>query len=138
MPEVERYSFTTAGIGLGEASLTPLLPITLATPNASVQAHGLVDSGAAVNVLPFQLGIQLGVRWEPEMATIKLGGNLAGFEACPLVVTATVGGFAPVRLAFAWTRAENVPLLLGQVNFFMEFDVCFYRSRRTFDIRIKS
>jgi len=35
---------------------------------------------------------------------------------------------------FAWTRAENVPLILGQVNFFMEFDVCFYRSQLAFNL----
>ena len=43
-----------------------------------------------------------------------------------------------VRLAFAWTQAENVPLLLGQVNFFMEFDTCFYRSQLAFDVSPKS
>ena len=43
-----------------------------------------------------------------------------------------------MRLAFAWTRSDEVPLLLGQVNFFMEFDVCFYRSRYAFDLRPKN
>ena len=43
--------------------------------------------------------------------------------------------FAPVRQAFAWTRTSDVPLLLGQVNFFQNFDVCFYRSELVFDIR---
>jgi len=35
---------------------------------------------------------------------------------------------------FAWTRQDNVPLLLGQVNFFEEFDVSFHRARRHFEI----
>jgi hypothetical protein len=35
----------------------------------------------------------------------------------PLVVTAEVGDFAPVRLAFARTQAENVSLILRQMNF---------------------
>lgn len=69
---------------------------------------------------------------------MKLTGNLARFEAQALLLTAQVAEFSPVRLAFAWTRADDVPLLLGQVNFFMEFDVCFYRSRNAFDIRPKS
>ena len=46
--------------------------------------------------------------------------------------------FPPVRLAFAWTLEENVPLILWQVNFFLEFDVCFSRSQGTFEIRTKS
>jgi len=31
-----------------------------------------------------------------------------------------------------------VPLILGQVNFFMEFDVCFYRSQLEFAISLKA
>ena len=50
---------------------------------------------------------------------------------------ATVGKFPPVQLAFAWTRSNAVPVLLGQVNFFMEFDVCFYRSRLVFEVKPK-
>jgi hypothetical protein len=47
-----------------------------------------------------------------------LTGNLAQYEACPLIVSAKIGKFESVRLAFAWTQAENIPLILGQVNFF--------------------
>jgi hypothetical protein len=46
--------------------------------------------------------------------------------------------FKPVQLVFAWTRATNVPLLLGQVNFFMEFDVCFYCSQLSFEVSPKT
>ena len=40
--------------------------------------------------------------------------------------------FLPVRLAFAWVKSPGVPLILGQTNFFLEFDVCFYRSKLEF------
>jgi len=53
-----------------------------------------------------------------------------------LIVTATVARFPPVP--FAWTLEENVPLILGQVNFFLEFDVCFFRSQGIFEIHTKS
>src|SRR5438477_52051 len=75
--------------------------------------------------------------WEQQTTELRLTGNLAQFEARGLLVSAVVGQFAPVRLAFAWTRATNVPVLLGQVNFFMEFDVCFYRSQLAFEVRPK-
>ena len=42
-----------------------------------------------------------------------------------------------VRLVFAWTQAENAPAIFGQMNFFLEFDVCFYRSQNMFDVRLK-
>jgi hypothetical protein len=43
-----------------------------------------------------------------------------------------------VQLVFAWTKAVQVPLILGQVNFFMEFDVCFYRSQLYFAVSPKN
>ncbi len=30
---------------------------------------------------------------------------------------------------------DDIPLILGQTNFFMEFDVCFYRSKLEFEIK---
>jgi hypothetical protein len=67
-----------------------------------------------------------------------LTSNLANYEARGVFLTAVVGDFAPVRLAFAWTNAEAVPLLLRQVNFFMEFEVCFYRAQKAFEVRPKN
>jgi hypothetical protein len=54
-----------------------------------------------------------------------------------IVLTAVVGQFAPVQLAFAWVRTEDVPLVLGNLNFFAEFDVCFFRSTGAFELRPK-
>lgn len=90
-----------------------------------------------VNVLPYGVGIDLGAVWDQQTTALRLTGNLARFEARALVVSANVGAFAPVQLVFAWTQAPDVPVLLGQVNFFMEFDVCFSRSRLAFEIRPK-
>lgn len=54
-----------------------------------------------------------------------------------MLAEAIVGQFKPVRLVFAWTQAKNLPLILGQVNFFIEFDVCFSRSQLSFDVNRK-
>jgi tetratricopeptide (TPR) repeat protein len=80
----------------------------------------LLDTGAAVNVLPYSLGEQLGFVWEQQRTSIVLSGNLARLPARGIVVSATIAPFAPVRLAFAWTQTDNVRLLLGQANFFKE------------------
>lgn len=95
---------------------------------------GLVDSGADVNVLPYRTGVDLGAMWDEYATVVELSGNLANYEAHGIILTARVGEIAPIRLAFAWTRAENVPLVLGQVNFFTEFNVCFYRSQGVFEV----
>lgn len=102
----------------GEILLRPLLPLQLTYQGANIQATGLLDSGADVNVLPYKLGLALGAIWDEQRTELILSGNLAQYEARGLLVTAIVGNFAPVRLAFAWTRSDNAPLILGQVNFF--------------------
>jgi len=66
--------------------------------------------------------------------SLSLAGFLAGHEARALLTEARIEGFPPIRLAFAWTRSDEVPLLLGQVNFFAEFDVSFRTSRREFEV----
>jgi hypothetical protein len=137
MRNPERYSFVAADTMLGEASLRPHLPLTLTYGDESVPTVGLLDTGAAVNVLPYQIGVQLGGEWEQQTTHLRLTGNLAQVEARALVVSATVAQFEPVRLVFAWTQATDIPLLLGQINFFMEFDVCFYRSQLVFEVQPK-
>jgi hypothetical protein len=87
--------------------------------------------------LPYSVGEQLGAVWEKQPIPVQLSGNLAACEARVLVLSGVVGKFAPVRLAFAWAKTEAVPVLLGQVNFFLEFDVCFFRSRGVFELRPK-
>jgi hypothetical protein len=40
----------------------------------------------------------------------------------------------PIRMVFAWTQAQDVPVLFGQINFFIEFEVCFYRAGGYFEV----
>jgi hypothetical protein len=138
MPNVEQFPFVNADTKLGEAGFRPQMPITLTSPQHSTITSTLLDTGATVNVLPYPIGIDLGYVWERQTATLNLTGNLAQFEARVVVIQAIVGHFEPVQLVFAWTKAVQVPLILGQVNFFMEFDVCFYRSQLYFVVSPKN
>lgn len=132
-----RVPYTTVNPSVGDVGMAPYLPLTLEHLGNSMAASALLDSGASLNVLPYSLGLSLSAVWREQAAVLRLGGNLAQSPACPLFLNVTVGSFAPVRLAFAWTQAEHVPLLLGQVNFFMEFDVCFFRSQKAFEVQPK-
>jgi hypothetical protein len=76
----------------------------------------------------------LGATWEEQTVRLPLAGNLARVEARGLFVHVQIGNLEPVRLAFAWTQASHLPLILGQTNFFREFDVCFQRSRRMIEV----
>ncbi len=115
----------------------PYVPMILTYQGRSVSISGLLDTGATVNVLPYDLGIELGAVWEQQPAPLRLTGNLGGYEARNLIVSATVEPFAPVKLVFAWTHHRHVPVILGQMNFFLEFDVCFFGSQSVFDIAPK-
>lgn len=134
----ERFPYISTDAALGPASLSPYLPLSLSHEDRIVEVSGLLDTGASVNVMPFSVGLDLGADWDQLITSLDLTGNLSQYEAKALMVTGVAAGFEPVPLVFAWTRATDVPLILGQVNFFMEFDLCFYRSQLTFDIRPKS
>ncbi len=115
MTEMIRFPFfateRSAGISF------PYLPLILTHQGNSISVSGLLDTGATVNVLPHSMGKRLGAVWDEQTAPLQLAGNLANSEARSLVVSATVAEFEPVRMAFAWTQADNIPLILGQVNF---------------------
>lgn len=137
MPESGEFSYLSRTDSNLPTDLMPYLPLTLRLADRSFESIGLVDSGATVSVLPYQIGIKLGANWEDQPTLFQLGGNLANYESKGLILTAEISEFPLVSLAFAWTKAEDVPVILGQVNFFAEFDICFFRSRQTFLVKPK-
>jgi hypothetical protein len=129
-----RLPFTERDPQMGALSAFACVPVTLARSGLSQNLVGLLDTGASVNVLPYEVGLNLGLIWEIQPFRIQLGGNLAQSEAKAVVLSARIGNFVPVDLAFAWTIDRQAPLILGQTNFFQLFDVCFYRAELAFEI----
>jgi len=111
----------------------PMLSLTLRANGLQHMASALVDSGADVNVLPWSIGASLGLVWQPNKATIRVAGIAQG-AAMPVLLSADFGDVQGATMAFAWCQTDSVPLVLGQTNFFMEFDICFFRSRSEFQI----
>ena len=95
------------------------MPLVLHYGDQQLEVAGLVDSGATVNVLPYEAGLRLGAIWEDAKAILRLAGTLGNQPAMPVFVMAEIGEFALTRLAFAWVKSPNAPLILGQTNFFM-------------------
>jgi hypothetical protein len=116
----------------------PLIELRLANAAYRTTASALVDSGAALNILPFDIGIELGLNWEQQTFSLDLGGTLSGTQAYAVLLKAELAPFEPVDLAFAWVArsSSNVRLLLGQVNFFQVFDVHFYGQQQMFEIAL--
>lgn len=132
----QRFPYVSPNPAPGSAKLVPRLPIILEGPTR-IAVEGLLDTGAVVSVLPWSVGARLGKDWGLLPVPLQLGGNLASVPAKLVLVRTTVGSFAPVLLSFAWARSDAVPILLGQINFFQEFDVCFFGSQAEFEVRPK-
>lgn len=45
--------------------------MTLRYRGRSITANALLDTGAIVNVIPYELGIQLGIVWEEQIPALQ-------------------------------------------------------------------
>ncbi len=133
-----QFPFLPVTANLPGPLLMPLMPLSLSHNSNTLLVTGLVDSGAAMNVIPRSVGDALGADWDSLPISLTLTGSLANIPAKALSLTATVDHFPPVLLGVGWAEIDDVPLLLGQINFFAEFDVCFFRSRGYFEVKPKS
>jgi hypothetical protein len=130
-----RLKFSTTSPTQDEYDSLPRLPLLLSYGHTQINVVGLVDSGATVSVLPYRIGLELGYAWDERKAVIRLAGNLGNLMAQPVFALAQVGDFEPVRLGFAWVQTDRAPMLLGHSNFFIQFDVCFYRADLEFEVK---
>ncbi len=95
------FKYSTTSPTQNEFDSLPRLPLLLHREDQTVEAIGLVDSGATVNVLPFELGLQLGEIWDDRKAIIQLAGNLSNQPAMPFSAIAQIADCPPTELLFA-------------------------------------
>jgi hypothetical protein len=88
-----------------------------------------LDTGSAVNVLPYPVGLQLGLVWEQQAIPVHLTGNLADLPARGVIIAGKVESFPSVELVFAWTQSTQVPVLLGQVSNIGHMAPCMFASK---------
>ena len=137
MQNSKRFNYQQVESNFLQSNFLPMIPISLTRKGKVIESNGLLDTGSTVNLLPYSLGIKLGAIWEDQMILPNLSGNMANFEARGLAIEAKISDFESVNLVFAWTKSDEVRLILGQVNFFAEYDVCFFRSQGFFEIKPK-
>lgn len=118
----------------------PLVTIQLSHNSTITTVSAVVDSGAALNILPYDVGMALNLNWDDQTYPLDLGGILTGTRAYAVLLQAKIEPFASLKLAFAWIDkpSTEVHVLLGQVNFFQEFDVHFYGHQKAFEIALKT
>lgn len=76
MTEPQRFSYSTAEAGVKGG--LPFVRMTLIHRDQRTQVSALVDSGATVNVLPYEVGVQLGLVWEEQDFPLDVVGVLRG------------------------------------------------------------
>jgi hypothetical protein len=67
-----RFNYSTNSSIQNEFDSLPRIPLILQKDDQSIETNGLVDSGATVNVLPYELGVQLGGVWDNRYPVINL------------------------------------------------------------------
>ncbi|MCY3796531.1 MAG: hypothetical protein OXG84_01900 [Chloroflexi bacterium] len=112
----------------------PFLPVSLRTGHHSVQSLALVDSGADMNVMPYDVGIELGGIWDEQQEIVGLSGIAGQVESRAIVVALAIGNWPIINMGFAWTREADVPVILGQISFFSHVNICFMRSSQQFEL----
>lgn len=112
----------------------PFLPVRIRYRQNEIEAMALVDSGSDINVLPYQLGLNLGADWASREYFQELQGIGGGVAAKRLVADLYVEAWPSIRQIFAWARDDDMPVILGQMNFFHEVDVCFHSSQHYFEV----
>ena len=120
-PTAQRFPYTVMKGFSGLKSGLPLIPITLSHEDHVVKVPGLVDSGSTVSVLPYDVGLQLGLDWDRQDLPAPLRGMLNDVPSYGILVTGTLNPFPAVPLVFAWAQSNETPVILGQQNFFKEY-----------------
>ena len=73
-----RFKYTTVDDAPTES--VPRLSLVLHRGQHTVEVNGLVDSGSAVNLLPYPVGMALGAVWEEQPLLAPLVGSLGRME----------------------------------------------------------
>ena len=76
MAQAQRFPYVEFDPSLGHASALPYVPITLELGQNVASVSALLDSGSTLNVLPYEVGLQLGAIWERQTIPVHLSGNL--------------------------------------------------------------
>jgi Aspartyl protease len=106
----------------------PYIPVRLEANGNVVDVMALVDTGSTISVLPNRIGRELGLDWESGK-TVLLTGALES-EARLMVLDMEISGLGKTKQGFAWARNDKSRIILGNMNFFVEYDVYFSRVKK--------
>ncbi len=132
MNRIARFPYAESSVNVR----MPYIDVLIDSGQVAVRVKALLDSGAMVNVIPKQVGERLNLNWE-EGVDIVLSGNLGKAPARAFYLNCTVQGLEVTQLELNWSMLEDIPVILGQFDFFQNFDVCFSYSENEISVRPK-
>lgn len=109
MTTVARFSYEPDNGSRSQGSLLARLPITLDYKDRSITIAGLLDSGSTVNVLPYGVGLELGLDWEEQTVPVVLTGSLGNLPARGVVLQAQVSLFPRLNLLLPGRKRPKFP-----------------------------
>jgi len=114
----------------------PLIQMSLYHAAHEISVEALVDSGSMASVLPYDLGVKLGLNWEEQTVPVNLGGAYHGIPAYGVLVRGELPPFPPMALAFAWIQKASAEIrtIVGHINFFQFFEVRFRSWEHAFEL----
>ncbi len=114
----------------------PLIEIALHHKGREITVPALVDSGAAMSVLPYDTGVELGLAWEEQTVSVDVGGVLKDTPAYGVLVRGQISPLPPAVLVFAWVHrtSDEIRTILGQMNFFQHYKITFEAYNGIFEI----
>jgi len=112
----------------------PMAKVSLRGPNnKSVVQYMYVDSGADHTLIPYALGLYLGLRSQGQTVYEVQGvnGSLAViYQDIPMTI-----GKKSFTASLAWAQTEHVPLLLGRTDVFDQFQITFHQKKHLVTFR---
>ena len=108
----------------GSGRKRPYAQVVLTYRRRTYEAQMLVDSGADVSLIPFAVGVDLGMRQHSGEPVRYLRGAGGRVPVLPRRVTLRIGEH-PLRAQVAWVQDSSPLLILGRSGAFSRFSVEF-------------
>ncbi len=115
-------------------SVFPMLPLQLQAKNKTVNEIALLDSGAAMSVMPFELGVRLGLDWDTSLKGSGLGNLVKPEDSRLVFLDVLIDPFKPFKNVFVWINTDDVRFVVGQANFLAHFDVLLCARKQEFTL----
>ena len=107
----------------------PYATLQLSYAERSVWADFLIDSGADVMLIPYKVGLNLGLSVRLNEPVYTLGGVAMGLPVVYRTIKVRIG-VHEISCRVAWALSEKAPAVLGRLDIFDAFHVEFRQDER--------